>query len=250
VRADRPPARKLGLSDPTNFMNKLFDVNPEEATRLVLVRHGRTASNAAGRIQGRADVPLDPTGLDEAQAVARALRRFGASALYTSPLSRARTTAEIIGRELGLTAQPREDLTEYEFGLMSERNLEDLGAANPRLGAELDAWLEADRDDPMLRPEIPGAEPLDAFSARIAAFWDHVETAHRGGTAIAVTHGGVLRGIFKLAAGGDLRRHSPFWADNCSISVLDFYRMAVVVRLFNDTGHVGAELRLGKNSIL
>ena len=66
-------------------MNKLFDVNPEEATRLVLVRHGRTASNAAGRIQGRADVPLDPTGLDEAHAVARALRRFGAAALYTSP---------------------------------------------------------------------------------------------------------------------------------------------------------------------
>ena len=74
-------------------MNKLFDVNPEEATRLVLVRHGRTASNAAGRIQGRADVPLDPTGLDEAHAVARALRRFGATALYTSPLSRAHETA-------------------------------------------------------------------------------------------------------------------------------------------------------------
>ena len=38
-----------------------------------------------------------------------------------------------------------------------------------------------------------------------------------------------------LAAGGDLRRHSPFWADNCSISVLDFYHGAVVVRLFNNT---------------
>ena len=86
----------------------------------------------------------------------------------------------------------------------------------------------------MLRPEIPGAEPLDAFAARITAFWAHVESAHRGGTAIAVTHGGVLRGMFTLAAGGDLRRHSPFWADNCSISVLDFYHGAVVVRLFND----------------
>jgi broad specificity phosphatase PhoE len=231
-------------------MNKLFDINPEEATRLVLVRHGRTASNAAGRIQGRADVPLDPTGMDEAHAVARALRRFGASALYTSPLSRARTTAEIIGRELGLAAQTRDDLTEYEFGLMSERNLEDLGAVNPRLYAELDAWLDAGRDDPMLRPEIPGAEQLDSFAARIAAFWTHVEASHRGGTAIAVTHGGVLRGMFSLAAGGDLRRHSPFWADNCSISVLDFYHGAVVVRLFNDIGHLAGPLRLGKNQIL
>jgi broad specificity phosphatase PhoE len=231
-------------------MNKLFDVNPEEATRLVLVRHGRTASNAAGRIQGRADVSLDPTGLDEAHAVARALRRFGAAALYTSPLSRARETAAIIGRDLNQAPQVWDDLTEYEFGLMSERNLEDLGAVNPRLYAELDAWLDAGRDDPMLRPDIPGAEPLDEFTARIAAFWTHIETAHRGGTAIAVTHGGVLRGMFTLAANGDLRRHSPFWADNCSISVLDFFHGAVVVRLFNDIGHLAGPLRLGKNQIL
>lgn len=231
-------------------MNKLFDVNPEEATRLVLVRHGRTASNAAGRIQGRADVPLDPTGLDEAQAVAGALRRFGAAALYTSPLSRAHTTAEIIGRELGLAAQVWDGLTEYEFGLMSERDLEDLSAENPRLGAELDAWLEAGRDDPMLRPEVPGAEPLDGYVARITAFWAHVEATHRGRTAIAVTHGGVLRGMFSLAAHGDLRRHSPFWADNGSISVLDFYHGAVVVRLFNDCSHSAGPLKLGKNSIL
>jgi broad specificity phosphatase PhoE len=231
-------------------MNKLFDINPEEATRLVLVRHGRTASNAAGRIQGRADVPLDPTGLDEAHAVAGALRRFGASALYTSPLSRARETATIVGRDLNLAPQVWADLIEFEFGLMSERSLEDLGAENPRLGAQLDAWLEAGRNDPMLRPDIPGAEALDAFVARIAAFWDHVETAHRGGTAIAVTHGGVLRGMLTLAASGDLRRHTPFWADNCSISVLDFYHGAVVVRLFNDIGHLGVELKLGKNSIL
>jgi broad specificity phosphatase PhoE len=133
---------------------------------------------------------------------------------------------------------------------MSERNLEDLGAVNPRLYAELDAWLDAGRDDPMLRPDIPGAEPLDEFTARIAAFWTHIETAHRGGTAIAVTHGGVLRGMFTLAANGDLRRHSPFWADNCSISVLDFFHGAVVVRLFNDIGHLAGPLRLGKNQIL
>ncbi len=161
-------------------MNKLFDVNPDEATRLVLVRHGRTASNAAGRIQGRADVPLDPTGLDEAHAVARALRRFGAAALYTSPLSRAHETAAIIGRALGLAPQVWEGLTEYDFGLMSERSLEEVGAIEPRLHAELDVWLEAGRDVPMLRPDIPGTEPLDGFTARIAAFWDHVEAAHRG----------------------------------------------------------------------
>ena len=64
-----------------------------------------------------------------------------------------------------------------------------------------------------------------------------------------MTHGGVLRGMFTLAAGGDLRRHSPFWADNCSISVLDFYHGAVVVRLFNDTGHLAGPLKLGRNQL-
>ena len=231
-------------------MNKLFDIDPAEATRLVLVRHGRTAANARGQIQGRADVPLDPTGRGEALAVARALARFGAAALYTSPLVRARETADLIGRELGLAPRTWDGLTEYDFGLMSERNLEDIAGLDERLYAALDAWLDAGRDDPMLRPAIPGAEPLDAFAGRIAAFWDHVEATHRGGAAIAVTHGGVLRGMFTLAAGGDLRRHSPFWADNCSISVLDFYHGAVTVRLFNDCCHLGGELRIGKSQIL
>ncbi len=65
-----------------------------------------------------------------------------------------------------------------------------------------------------------------------------------------MTHGGVLRGMFTLAAAGDLRRHSPFWADNCSISVLDFYHGAVVVRLFNDCCHLAGTLKIGKNQIL
>jgi len=231
-------------------MNKLFDIEPAEATRLVLIRHGRTASNARGQIQGRADVPLDPLGRSEARAVARAVARFNVSALYTSPLSRARETAAIIGGELGLASQVWDGLTEYDFGLMSERDLDEIAALNPALYWELDAWLDTGRDDPMLRPAIPGAEPLDGFAARITAFWDHVETAHRGGTVLAVTHGGVLRGMFTLAAGGDLRRHSPFWADNCSISVLDFYRGAVTVRLFNDCCHLEGELKPGRNQIL
>ena len=66
---------------------------------------------------------------------------------------------------------------------MSERDLEEIATLDPRLYGNWTAWLGVGRDDLMLRPDIPGAEPLDAFAARITAFWAHVESAHRGGTA-------------------------------------------------------------------
>src|SRR5919204_1335873 len=72
------------------------------STLVYLVRHGRTAMNAAVRFRGRMDVPLDQIGRQEAQTVAENLAAVGLSAVYSSPLGRAREVAAAITSQAGL----------------------------------------------------------------------------------------------------------------------------------------------------
>lgn len=86
---------------------------------LSLIRHGQTDWNFARRLQGRTDIPLNDTGRRQAREVGRELAASGEhwDVLVSSPLSRARETAEIIGAEVGLTlSRMYEDLIERSFG--------------------------------------------------------------------------------------------------------------------------------------
>ena len=74
--------------------------------RLLLVRHGETAWNAAGRFQGHTDVPLNAAGKRQAVALTRLMAVETVHALYVSDLQRAWETARMIAAPLGLTAQP------------------------------------------------------------------------------------------------------------------------------------------------
>jgi len=83
---------------------------------LVLVRHGETEWMERGRLHGRLDSPLSPTGRRHAELAAARLRGEQFQALYSSPLGRAMETAAILGRAVGLTPQPVDGLAELDFG--------------------------------------------------------------------------------------------------------------------------------------
>ncbi|CAL8896412.1 histidine phosphatase family protein [Kocuria varians] len=88
-------------------------------TTLTLIRHGQTDWNLQGRLQGRSDIPLNETGREQAREVGRELAASGRhwDALVSSPLQRARETAELIGEQIGLTLSGTyEDLVERSFG--------------------------------------------------------------------------------------------------------------------------------------
>lgn len=232
-------------------MPSLFETMPTAVTRLILVRHGRTNHNAQGRIQGRTEIPLDDQGRDEAHRAGEWLRdHYAIDALYASPLTRAHETAAIIGNYIGLEPHINHDIIEFDFGVVSDCDLDDLERLYPALYRELGAWLDVSWDSAMTRPRIPGMEDEDAFGARIVAFWEHIQRAHRGETVAAITHGGVIKAMFTLIAGGDLRRHMPFWADNASISIIDFYRGGGTICLFNERGHLGGALKHRRYIIL
>jgi len=147
------------------------------ATReIILVRHGETEANRAGRLLGRSDPPLTDTGERQAQAVADALVSCRAAVVLTSPLRRASTTADRIAEVLGVPAQVDERLVELDYG-----EWEGLGFAELPDGVAR-RW----RDDPGLTP--PGGESLRAVRARVGGLCDELLAQEGGGTVIAVSH--------------------------------------------------------------
>jgi broad specificity phosphatase PhoE len=99
-----------------------------------LARHGETTSNKERRFQGQLDVPLNETGREQARALAERVRGEPLAALYASPLSRARETAEIVGEAIGLPVQLDERFKEVDVGDWQERLKDDIERDEP------DAW--------------------------------------------------------------------------------------------------------------
>jgi probable phosphoglycerate mutase len=89
------------------------------------LRHGETDWNAQGLSQGNVDIPLNPTGLAQARAAAGRLRNRGIATIVSSPLSRARVTAELAGEALGLPVQLDDGLREVRFGVQEGHPMSD-----------------------------------------------------------------------------------------------------------------------------
>lgn len=163
-------------------------------TILTLVRHGQTDWNLQRRIQGSTDIPLNLTGEAQALTAANQLAGEAHDAIYSSPLKRARRTAEIIAAELSLPdPELVPDLREREFGEAE--------------GIEVGEYLERYGD---WRAEVPGAETLEEVGERALAAMDDLVRHSRRRSAptaeslIIVTHGGVLRALLNRASSGSL----------------------------------------------
>jgi broad specificity phosphatase PhoE len=89
------------------------------------LRHGETDWNARGLSQGNVDIPLNPTGLAQARSAAETLRGRGIATIVSSPLSRARITAEMAGDTLGVAVQIDDELREVSFGAQEGQPMTD-----------------------------------------------------------------------------------------------------------------------------
>ncbi len=118
---------------------------------LIFVRHGRTAANASGLLQGRVDNPLDGLGLRQAAAIAASLAELRAPRVLSSPLRRAVQTAEA----LGLPIELDERFIELDYGTLDEVPVRDVGA---------EVWARW-RRDPDFVPA--GGESLAALQERV-----------------------------------------------------------------------------------
>ena len=152
---------------------------------VLLVRHGETDDNAAARFQGRRDTQLNELGREQSRALAQRLRGEGLRALYSSPLARARATAQIVGDALGLEPLLDDRLMEADAGAWPGLMIAEVTAALPE---EWERWRNA---DPTFR--FPGGESVAEQAARVAAAL--ADVARGPLPALVVTHGGSLRAI-------------------------------------------------------
>ena len=151
---------------------------------ILLVRHGETTSNRERRFQGQLDVPLNDTGREQARALAEQARGEGIVALYTSPLVRARETAEIVGARIGLDPRPDDRLKEVDVGDWQDRLKDDVERDDPDGWA---AFMQAGEDF-----RFPGGESLGEQQERVVAAL--VDVTQRGELpALLVCHRGVIR---------------------------------------------------------
>lgn len=169
-------------------------------TTLYLVRHGETDWNRLGLYQGTTDVPLNAAGVRQAERLGERLRGVAFDACYTSPLRRARDTAEAVvgGRALEPIELP--ELRELSYGLWQGRGAFPRGRCNAGL-----EWRW--RSDPW-SVRFPGGEALAEVETRAAAALARIRHAHPDGTVLVCGHGHLNRVLLIHALGWARAR---FW---------------------------------------
>jgi broad specificity phosphatase PhoE len=159
---------------------------------LYVARHGETAWNAEGRLQGATDIPLNEIGREQAAGLAALMRGRGVRAVASSTLSRARETGTIVAAALEVPfVYEDDDLRERRFGIfegLTRAQCDELDAASFR------AWLA----DPHNAP--PGAEDYGALGERVLR--GLARAAQRlGDGGLVVTHGQALRAVLRRVLG-------------------------------------------------
>ncbi len=174
--------------------------------KLLLVRHGETAWNAAKVLQGQADIPLSPHGRQQAQALAPLVKRWSPQRVFSSDLSRARETLELMGWT-GAPTDPR--WREADLGAWTSRPAQELIATE---GAHYQRWRDG-QDAP------PGGESIAQFRTRVGAALHALQNGANDHV-LVVTHGGVIRAVLAIALGLDADRIVA--VDPGSLTILDF----------------------------
>jgi broad specificity phosphatase PhoE len=199
--------------------------------RLYLIRHGETAWNADGRLQGHSDIELNPRGQEQSERLAaRLLEEGDFSAIYASPLRRAYDTAARIGAALKLPVTPDVRLLERSLGQLEGLTMNEIREQFPEVHR---AWTLGGP-----RPHIPGEETRQDFVRRVSEFIQDVRSSHAEGRVIAVTHGGTINMLLMVSLGLDVEHPLPFWIDNCSINLVQWGERGARLRGLNDVCHL------------
>ena len=210
---------------------------PAPATWTVLLRHGQTQLSVEKRFSGRLDAPLSETGEAQAAAAAARLRGQVFDAVISSPLRRARATAEaalpglVAPEGRGEVAFVVDDaLRETDFGVWEGLTFAEARELYPD---ELSAWLA----DPAVPP--PGGESLAATIERVRGALDRQRAAFPGGRLLVVSHMGPIKSAASLALGAGAAAFYRLHLGLASLTTIAWYADGpAVLHGFNDVSHL------------
>jgi broad specificity phosphatase PhoE len=192
------------------------------------VRHGLTDYNAANRVQGWLDVPLNAEGREQAQKVALRLSIKPVTQVYSSTLSRAADTARAIASTRGVPLTLDERLREYNMGEWQGKTGDEISASRGALKA-------LERPD-----EIPGGETAQQVHHRAEAFLADLIAWHGqdNGRIVVVSHGGTLGAMLGAMLRMPVRRRQPFTFGNVSMTEAIWGDGHWRLRSLNDQQHL------------
>ena len=218
------------------------------ATRVIIVRHGQSSYNALKMIQGRCDESvLTENGVADAHKVGAALSSLSFDAVYSSPLQRAKKTAEVI---LSYLPGPPElvaaaNLMEIDLPLWEKvRKIE----IQEKFADDYRCWKERPHELCMVIPTTEGTRehfPVLALYEQAKQFWQEVLSRHQGGTVLIVAHNGINRCLITSALGIPPANYHSIQQSNCGINVLNFagdWGEPVQLESLNQTSHLGNPL--------
>ncbi len=198
-----------------------------ELRRVYLIRHGEVEERFHQVFGGRLDMGLSAQGQVQVQRLARALAPLPLQVIFTSPLQRARLTAEPLAQARNLPLIVLDELRELDFGDWTGCSWQEV---EQRFGISAYDWLDA-----LEAGKIPNAEPLDQFWARLRAATERIQQQNDTSQVAVVCHGGVIRGLLSLWLQVPLRKTAAFEVDYASVTLLSWTTRGWRLRLLNFT---------------
>ncbi len=202
-----------------------------ERTRVIIVRHGQTAWNVAGKRQGHLDSALTEAGIAQAKALARRLAQEGFRLVYSSDLGRAVETARIIASVSGHEIVTDERLRERHLGIFQGLTGEEIRERYPE-EYHLHRTLGPDY-------VIPGGESVPQQVERNIAYLSETAARHLGETIVVVTHAGVLSGLLRHTFSLPFSAPRRFEFLNASLNVFNYEDGNWFLQTWGDISHLG-----------
>jgi len=209
---------------------------------LYIVRHGETNENLNHVIQGQTDSSLNETGKQQAKNISEKLKNIKFDNIFSSDLSRAKETADIIAINRQIAIQTTKSLRERNWGRLEGKSTE-LAHQIEKLKAKL---TENEKNTYKPHPEIESDEEI---ISRFITFLREIAVGYKGKTILIVGHGGLNRTILFHFLNMDLNGFWKIKQDNCCLNIIDLNKPASRVSLLNSTCFL-REKRLQKQDVL
>ncbi|MHA1221918.1 MAG: histidine phosphatase family protein [Candidatus Heimdallarchaeaceae archaeon] len=198
--------------------------------RIFLVRHGETDHNKERVIMGQLDIHLNKMGRMQSERLMKALENKNIEVIYTSDLSRAVETAEIINKELKVPLILSKGLREHTLGKLDGITIREF----------LEKFTSVMEFEKHILPE--GGEKIDVFKERVwKEFQNIIQREKSKKNILVVSHGGSMRVIIQKILNADDVIFDSLQQDNCCIDILNFREKNAFpfsIELLNDCSHL------------
>jgi probable phosphoglycerate mutase len=227
----------------------MHSTHNQQPTRVVLLRHGQSTYNALGLYQGSSNIPdLTTLGRHQAQETAHFLKNIKFDAIYSSPLKRARDTAQEVVQAIASNDPPQIQVVPHlkETKLPQWEGLP-FGVVQEQFQEDYQCWKRRPHEFRMKIAPDTSNQPTDFFPAlelyhRIERFWQEILPQHPGKNLLVVSHGGTNRALISTALGVSAAHYHSIEQSNCGVNILNFTDSSLKsakIEVINHISHVG-----------